>query len=97
MLKTASGTVHELRRLGFLDVVEAVNPVTKRRRKYVCAWSLSAFDEAHISLFALANKVGVFPGKLRDQLEQRGIKSIFEPTGRNTRYYRAEDVRDFAG
>jgi hypothetical protein len=68
-----------------------------RRREYVCARSLRAFDEVHISLFTLALQLGVFPGKLRGQLEQRGIKSIFEPTGRNTRFYRAEDVRDLTG
>lgn len=94
-LKTASGTVRELIRLGLVETVFAVNPVTQRSQDYVTIASLDAFTKANISLALLADQAKIFPGKLKKQLDQRGIKSTFEPTGRNSRYYRVEDVRHF--
>lgn len=94
-LKTASGTVRELIRLGLVETVIAYSPVTQRSQAYVTITSVDAFAKHHISLAMLSDQTNIFPGKLKKQLDKEGVKSAFEPTGRNSRYYRVEDVRDF--
>ncbi|WP_017965665.1 TniQ family protein [Rhizobium leguminosarum] len=94
-LATASGTVRELVRLGYLKRRRAFNPITKRSQEYVCGRSLAAFQEKHVSLARLSDEVAVFPGHLRKRIELAGVKAIFEPTGRNSRYYRLDDIRQF--
>ncbi len=84
-LKTASGTVRELIRLGLLETVVAYNPVTQRSKAYVTVTSVDAFAKGHISLALLADQTNIFPGKLKKQLDKEGVKSAFEPTGRNSR------------
>ena len=96
-LKTASGTVRELIRLGLVETVVAFSPVTQRSQDYVTVTSLDAFAKDHISLALLSDQANIFPGKMKARLDAMGIKSTFEPTGRNSRYYRIEDVRDFIG
>lgn len=92
-LRTTSGTITELVKLGYLETVEAVNSMTKQRRRYICAESLAAFDKSHVSVAMLAIEKKVFGGSIPPLLDAKGIRSIYEPTGRNSRYYRIADVR----
>lgn len=94
-LKTASGTVTELVRLEYLKVIEGLNPTTKRRQNYVCAASVDAFKTVHISLAELSVRTNMFPSVIRGNLNSFGINSIYEPTGRNSRYYLRQDVENF--
>ncbi|WP_105374348.1 hypothetical protein [Neorhizobium huautlense] len=96
-LKTASGTVRELIRLRLVETAFAFSPVTQRSQNYVTVASVDAFVKDHISLAMLSDQANIFPGKMKKQLDARGVKSAFEPTGRNSRYYRIADVRDFVG
>jgi hypothetical protein len=91
-LRTTSGTITELVNLGYLETVEAVNSMTKRSRRYICAASLAAFDKGHVSVAMLATKTKVFGGSIPPLLDAKGIRPIYEPTGRNSRYYRIADV-----
>lgn len=92
-LATAPGTVRELLRLGQLKTVAAFNPATRRMHNYVCAKSLAAFQDKHVSLAHLAEQRKMFAVTVRDKLREVGVRSIFEPTGRNSRFYRKSDVQ----
>ncbi|KQW82057.1 TniQ family protein [Ensifer sp. Root127] len=97
LLKTRSQTVSKLVRLGYLNLVEGFNPLTRSRQAYVCAQSLETFNVNYVSLAELSSRSKVFRGNLRKSLETRGIKPIFEVTGGDSRYYRIEDVRHITG
>lgn len=89
---TARGTISELLRLGYLKTETRINPATRREQQYVLANSVDAFIAEHICLALLSDRVGVFPGILRQNLEAEGVSPIYEPTGRNSRFYRRSDV-----
>lgn len=92
MLGTASGTIRELLNLGYLDTITALNPIVRRTHNYICARSLVAFKEKHISLVHLAERNKMFAITVREKLSGRGIRSAFEPSGRNSRFYLRCDV-----
>jgi hypothetical protein len=91
-LATATGTVTELLNLKFLKQVKGFNPKTRRAHDYICSKSVESFMENYISLAHLAEQRGMFGVTLRDKVADKGIKSLFEPTGRNSRYYLKQDV-----
>ncbi len=91
-LATAPGTVTELLNLKFLDQVKGFNPKTRKTHDYICSKSVESFLENYISLARLAERKGMFGVTVRDKLVDKGIKSLFEPTGRNSRYYLKQDV-----
>jgi hypothetical protein len=91
-LATAPNTVAELLNLGFLKQVKGFNPKTQRVRDYICSKSVESFMENYISLAHLAERRGMFGVTVRDKVAEKGIKSLFEPTGRNSRYYLKQDV-----
>lgn len=93
-LATADGTVRELSRLNYVKLVKGFNPKTKRTNSYICANSIKSFMAEHISLAHLAENRRMFAVTVRDKLKEIGVKSIFEPTGRNSRYYLKSDVFD---
>ncbi|MEY9828886.1 hypothetical protein ABIA25_000701 [Sinorhizobium fredii] len=93
-LATATGTVTELLNLKFLVQVRGFNPKTRRAHDYICSKSVESFLEKHISLAHLAERKGMFAVTVRDKLADKGVKSLFEPTGRNSRYYLKRDVLD---
>jgi len=93
-LATATGTVTELLNFGFLKHVKGFNPKTQRVRDYICSKSVETFMENYISLAHLAEQRGMFGVTVRDKVADKGIKSLFEPTGRNSRYYLKQDVLD---
>lgn len=53
---------------------------------------LQSFMENYISLAHLAERKGMFGVTVRDKIADKGVKSLFEPTGRNSRYYLKRDV-----
>jgi hypothetical protein len=91
-LATATGTVTELLNLEFLKQVKGFNPKTRRAHDYICSKSVESFMENYISLAHLAEQRGMFGVTVRDKVADKGIKSLFEPTGRNSRYYLKQDV-----
>ncbi|MCK3776696.1 TniQ family protein [Ensifer sesbaniae] len=93
-LATATGTVTELLNLKFLEQVKGFNPKTRRAHDYICSKSVESFMENYISLAHLAERKGMFGVTVRDKLADKGVKSLFEPTGRNSRYYLKRDVLD---
>lgn len=93
-LGTATGTVTELLNLKFLEQVKGLNPKTRRAHDYICSKSVESFMENYISLAHLAERRGMFGVTVRDKVADKGIKSLFEPTGRNSRYYLKRDVLD---
>lgn len=93
-LATATGTVTELLNLKFLKQVKGFNPRTRRAHDYICSKSVESFMENYISLAHLAEQRGMFGVTVRDKVAHTGIKSLFEPTGRNSRYYLKQDVLD---
>lgn len=82
----------ELLSLKFLDQVKGFNPKTRRAHYYICSKSVDSFLEKYISLAHLADRIGMFAVTVRDKLADQGVKSLFEPTGRNSRYYLKKDV-----
>lgn len=93
-LATIDGTVGELLRLNYIHHAKGYNPKTKQTNNYICATSIKSFMAKHISLAHLAEHHGMFAVTVRDKLKEIGVKSIFEPTGRNSRYYMKDDVLD---
>ncbi len=93
-LATATGTVRELLNLKLLERVKGFNPKTRKTHDYICSQSVESFLETYISLAHLAERKGMFAVTVRDKLVDKGIKSLFEPTGRNSRYYLKTDVLD---
>lgn len=89
---TARATISELLRLGYLNTETRINPATRREQQYILAASVDAFIAEHICLALLSDRAGVFPGILRQKLEAEGVRPIYEPTGRNSRFYRRPDV-----
>lgn len=89
---TARGTISELLRLGYLNTETRINPATRREQLYILADSVDAFIAEHICLALLSDRAGVFPGILRQKLEAEGVRPIYEPSGRNSRFYRRPDV-----
>jgi len=89
---TARATISELLRLGYLKTETRINPATRLEQQYVLANSVDAFIAEHICLALLSDRAGVFPGILRQNLEAEGVSPIYEPTGRNSRFYRRSDV-----
>lgn len=89
---TARATISELLRLGYLKTETRINPATRREQQYILADSVDAFIAEHICLALLSDRAGVFPGNLRQKLEAEGVRPFYEPTGRNSRFYRMSDV-----
>lgn len=97
-LKASGITGWTLLKLGFLKGVVAANPTTWRQQKYATLKSLEAFDRAHISLSTLAEQRGISPRKLRQELDAKRIRPIYDQSvsaSRPSLFYRRKDVRRF--
>ncbi|MBY5438672.1 TniQ family protein [Rhizobium leguminosarum] len=91
-LAAASGTLRELINLGLVATANVYNPKRSRVQEYVLASSIDEFKKEHVSLARLSDILEKFPGKVRADLDRRGIGSLYEPTGRNSRYYLKKDI-----
>lgn len=92
LLQAAPCTITDLLHRKHLAQVRGINLKTRKVHNYICRRSVESFMEQHISLAHLAVRRGMFAVTVRDKLADLGVKPIYEPTGRNSRYYRKQDV-----
>lgn len=91
-LATTDVTVSALVRNSILPVVARTNPRTKRPQSFVHRSSIEAFLENHRSLHRIASGWRRNIAWMKDELDENGLRPIFETTGKIARYYRTEDL-----
>jgi hypothetical protein len=91
-LATTDVTVSALVRNSILPVVARTNPRTKRLQSFVHRSSIEAFLENHRSLHRIASGWRRNIAWMKDELDENGLRPIFQTTGKIARYYRTEDL-----
>ncbi|TCU17906.1 TniQ family protein [Rhizobium sullae] len=91
-LLTTDVTVAALVKHAVLPVEMRTNPRTRRKQPFVHRRSIDAFLDGHRSLYGIARGWRRNIAWMKDELDQNGMKPIFETSGKIARYYRKEDL-----
>jgi hypothetical protein len=91
-LATTDVTVAALVKHRVLSVEARTNPRTRRPQSFVHRDTVKAFLDSHRSLHMIARGWRRNIAWMKDELDQNGMKPIFETSGKIARYYRKEDL-----
>ncbi|WP_157952752.1 TniQ family protein [Agrobacterium pusense] len=91
-LATTDVTVAALVKHRVLSVESRTNPRTRRPQSFIHRDTVDAFLDSHRSLHMIARGWRRNIAWMKDELDQNGMKPIFETTGKIARYYRKEDL-----
>ncbi len=91
-LATTDVTVAALVKHRVLSVEARTNPRTRRLQSFVHRDTVKAFLDSHRSLHMIARGWRRNIAWMKDELDQNGMKPIFETSGKIARYYRKEDL-----
>ncbi|MGV2049324.1 TniQ family protein [Agrobacterium sp. 22-209-1] len=91
-LATTDATVAALVKHRVLPVEVRTNPRTRRPQSFIHRDTVDAFLENHRSLHRVASGWRRNIAWMKDELDQNGMKPIFETSGKIARYYRKEDL-----
>jgi hypothetical protein len=90
-LKTTDRVVRALIANDCLVSISVINPVNKCPQQVVLSVEVERFDREFVSLFALAKKQRRHFLKLKQELDERGVKPVFDVNKIGATFYRWRD------
>ncbi len=91
-LRTTTATVSELVKRELLPTVVRRHPTKRIPQTFVEPSAVDQFLNKYVSLSILARERHYQIAFLRDVIEEKGIRPIFEPKGKVARFYRKTEI-----
>jgi hypothetical protein len=92
MLRTTTATVSELVKRDLLPITLRRHPTKRNLQRYVDTGAVKHFLGKYVSLSIIARERHYQIAFLRDLIEAKGVRPIFEPANKIARFYRRAEI-----